>query len=118
MATLAESFLADLEDLSDVEDEEPQQAGLAGEGEDEEVRGERLFDMSGGLAGAAVAVRSQLLGRGAVCWCLPCRHALQAVTGPVLHCSGSRRLLLSELVVTCARTSPYLPSPCLPNDSL
>ena len=37
MATLAESFLADLEDLSDVEDEEPQQAA-AGDGEDAEVR--------------------------------------------------------------------------------
>ena len=39
MATLAESFLADLEDQSDVEAEEPQQAGPAGEGDDEEVSG-------------------------------------------------------------------------------
>ena len=37
MATLAESFLADLEDLSDVEDEEPQQAGAAGGGEDDDA---------------------------------------------------------------------------------
>lgn len=38
MATLAESFLADLEDLSDVEDEEPQQQQQEEEDEDQEVR--------------------------------------------------------------------------------
>ncbi|KAI7842324.1 hypothetical protein COHA_003964 [Chlorella ohadii] len=46
MATLAESFLADLEDLSDVEDEEPQQAGLAGEGEDEEMGGDDIDNLN------------------------------------------------------------------------
>lgn len=48
MATLAESFLADLEDLSDVEEEEPQQ-GAAASDDDAEVRPVLLLPAVAGL---------------------------------------------------------------------
>lgn len=58
MATLAESFLADLEDLSDVEDEEPQQGGPAGEGEDEEVgMGDVLVGQEAGVRAKTMQAR-------------------------------------------------------------